>query len=198
MSAQPVTIALLAGVVSSIGPCAAPRYLAMLALVEPASGSVRHASVVRFALGTLCGYLALGVGGASLLWVLHDQRVIEWALAISFVIGGLALAADRHCDHRVGALNGFVPGFGSSLIASPCCTPAVLATAAAMESGVWAISALVSLAAFAIGHIAPVIIAGTTLRASTRLAAADRLRGVVPTIAGGCAVALGIYYGLAA
>ncbi len=113
-SALAYPLVLGAGVVTSVGPCAAPRYVAVAALAHAARAP--WTIVAAFASGLVAAYVALGalasgVGTATSalgsLW--SASSYVYGALATALLAGGVftllrasGTAAPDRCDHRTG------------------------------------------------------------------------------------------------
>jgi cytochrome c-type biogenesis protein len=193
----------LAGIASGIGPCAAPRALALTALVHGSRRPLRTGAA--FVAGVLCAYAAIALA-AHTLAPYAGSRVAYACAAIFFLLGGgwtLARAAHARCAAhapdtvRVRSDGGaLLLGASSALLASPCCTPALAAIAALGASGGG--SAIGPVLAFACGHAFPSVVAAC---AATRCASLLRaaLTAQAPAIvAGTLALALACYYAVLA
>ena len=199
----------VAGAVTSVGPCAAPRYVALAALVNVSRKPKRIIAV--FVAGLVGAYVALGAAAGALgaLWTV--SRFVYAALAVALTVAGLVMllrggaAPHEHGNvhtHDNGArasLGGtFLLGASSAFVVSPCCTPVVAAiaglTTASGHTGV----GVALLAAFACGHALPIVSAGavgTRLVRVLRPVAASHASAVV---AGTLMLALAAYYGVLA
>lgn len=195
--------AFLAGLATSVGPCVAPRYLALAALVANSSGRARWLLVVCFVVGLLLCYGMLAMTASLIAALAALSRFVYFGLALCFLGVGLrTLAAPQTCAHR--GLAGTSPGSALmaggalGLVFSPCCTPVVgLMASIAITPGSFN-TALLAVFAFTIGHIAPLATVGVGLRIAERLAFGDILGASTGTIAGGLSLALACYYGLLA
>ena len=203
MNAFALTAAFTAGFATSVGPCMAPRYLALAALTAKSSGTARWIRVVLFAAGLLLCYTLLATAASLVTAALALSQQLYWALAVSFVGYGLRqLIVYHHCRHHdaKGASLGApaLCGTALGLVFSPCCTPVVPAIAgAAAASGSFG-SSLATVGAFALGHMAPLAAVGIGLTLPERLLPAGQLEDAAATTAGGLMIALGCYYGLLA
>ena len=206
-----------AGVVTSIGPCAAPRYVAVAALVNASQTPVRV--VVAFIAGLVGAYVVLGAG-VGLLGTLSNAAGIVYVV-LAAVLGAAGLFTllrgdgSRHdgvqhdCWHddgardrcgaarmRVGMGGTLLLGASSALVVSPCCTPLVAGIAGFnMTNGGHAVAGAALLATFACGHAMPVIAAGalgSRIALAIRRLAASHAPSVV---AGTLMLALAAYYG---
>jgi cytochrome c biogenesis protein CcdA len=195
-------MAFAAGAVTSVGPCVAPRYVALAAVVE--RNGRRVLAVVSFVAGLLLGYAALGFGLGIFAAIARHTAVLYALLATGLVASGIALlvrrpaAARHHVHHRASTTGMFALGAGSALIVSPCCTPIVAAIAGmGALDGRPAVTALF-LTTFALGHALPLLLFGATgSLVAGRFAGRDRA-GVTTAISGVLMLALGAYYGVLA
>lgn len=205
-----------AGIVTSIGPCAAPRYVAVAALAHAARAPWKI--VPAFAAGLVGAYVALGAaagavagapGAMGALW--SASPVIYGALAVALLAGGIATllraapAGDAHACGRHEARRGsrgtvstggaFLLGASSVLVVSPCCTPIVAGIAGLTIATSRMLDGVTLLAAFGCGHVVPVALAGALggrFAASVRRLAASQAPAIV---SGSLMLALAAYYG---
>ena len=198
-----VPIAMAAGTVTSIGPCVAPRYLALAVLIGDRRPLVPLAAFVA---GVVVAYVALGFGSSLVMLLFTHIAFADIILAVTLIaIGVRTLVQEPHlCSEskadrpRVRPSSAFTLGAASALVVSPCCTPMVVAFAGLGVLDRDPVIVAVYLAAFALGHAAPLALVGAFGAAST-----DRLRVASATaapsvIAGTLTIALGCYYGLLA
>jgi thiol:disulfide interchange protein DsbD len=194
-----------AGAVTSFGPCVAPRYVAIAAMLGDRRRTV---TIAAFVLGMLAAYTALGFG-AGLLWQLTGHASALYAvLAIALAGAGLVtLLRTPSCDHVHHAASNSAPhrlsgvfslGAASALVVSPCCTPVVAAVVGMTAGDANPLSRALLLGAFALGHAAPLFLAG-----SLGSIFAGRLRAwnaspAPAVVSGSLMLALGGYYGLLA
>jgi cytochrome c-type biogenesis protein len=192
-------IVMLAGFLTSIGPCVAPRYVALAALLERGR---RMRTTLIFVAGMLAAYAALGFGAGLLGELTHHASTLYLILATVLVGMGLRALTARpvctqtHDGHGARLSGAFSLGAASAFVVSPCCTPVVAAVLgmAAFDGDSWSRTTL--LAGFALGHAAPLLAAapGTSLldRIGSRWYA-----GAAPALVSGTLmIALGLYYGL--
>jgi thiol:disulfide interchange protein DsbD len=193
-----------AGMLTSIGPCVAPRYVALASIL---SGPRRAITIALFIAGIITVYMALGFGAGLLSAVTQNAARIDVALALILVAGGLVTLlrrSEHRCHdgaasvtpHRLSSI--FCLGAASALVISPCCTPIVAAVIAfpSLDPSPGARAAL--LGAFAFGHAVPLLALG-----STGALFAERLHrwtaSPAPAVVSGTLMlALGAYYGLLA
>lgn len=217
-SGSPLAIGLvfLAGTITSVGPCVAPRYVAIAAIVNGYRRPI--VPTAAFIAGLVCAFVALGFGAGLLGSTAASSTIIYGSLALGLLCGGLVTlvraaapqtraeccTADRHHapassprDSRT--LGGvFLLGAASAFVVSPCCTPVVatiVATSAAIGKPGFGMILLVS---FALGHALPLFFAGSIGSIVQRL-----MRGRVPAqasaiVAGTLMLALAAYYGILA
>jgi cytochrome c biogenesis protein CcdA len=211
-----------AGIVTSAGPCAAPRYVAVAALAHAARAPWR--TVAAFTAGLVAAYVALGAaagavgtaaGALGALW--SASTVIYALLAAVLLAGGIATLlragaqspgdACAHagtvrdtrdaCRARGSASLGgaFLLGASSVVVVSPCCTPVVAAIAGLTLANDRAAEGVGLLAAFAFGHAVPVACIGALgdrFAGALRRLAASQAPAIV---SGSLMLALAAYYG---
>jgi cytochrome c-type biogenesis protein len=227
-SALAYPLVFAAGLATSIGPCAAPRYVAVAAL---AHGARRPWAVMAaFASGVVGAYVALGLG-AGMLGALWSASSTTYAvLAIALAAGGVVTllrtgsarcphnadahrAGNHHTAHhadghstvaiakagpRTSAGGTFLLGAASAVVVSPCCTPVLAAIGAATMASGPAANGAALLGAFACGHVIPILLAGAL---GTHLSSMLRrwADSQAPAIvAGSLMLALAAYYGVLA
>jgi cytochrome c biogenesis protein CcdA len=205
--AKTEAMALLAGVVTSFGPCAAPRLMAIAALVGGARRWRRVALVGAFAGGLCACYVLLGLaGGAIGMLAAYSSWVYATVSAAAIVLGVRTIAkdaAENHCTgHSLASRGGcapgavFLAGCGFVGIASPCCGPLAAAlTGAGVAAGNWPAAALM-LGAFAAGHALPLVVLGNLWVRLQDLVSRRWPAGAAATVGGTLMLALGAYYGL--
>ncbi|HEV2643712.1 MAG TPA: cytochrome c biogenesis protein CcdA [Candidatus Elarobacter sp.] len=199
----------MAGVVTSIGPCAAPRYVALAAIANTSHRPRR--TIAAFVTGLVGAYVMLGVaaGAVGALW--SASAPIYVALAVVIAVAGIATlvrgdgSSHAHGDdaaHPPGAgasLGGaFLLGASSAFVVSPCCTPIVAGIAGLTTAGGHTGTGVALLAAFACGHALPIASAGVLgarVAHVLRHVAASHAPAVV---AGTLMLALAAYYGVLA
>ena len=196
----------LAGLVTSIGPCVAPRYIALASIVN---GPRREMTVLAFVAGIVTVYTAIGCGAGLLATVMQNASAIDIVLAVALAAGGLVTLLRRsQCrlhEHEETPpvaprrLSGvFSLGAASALVISPCCTPIVAAVVAfpSLDPAPWSRAAL--LGVFALGHAAPLVVLGC---AGSLIGGPIRRWNAGPApavISGTLMLALGAYYGVLA
>ena len=206
-----VGLVFLAGVLTSIGPCIAPRYIAIAAIVNSDRRPI--VPTLAFVLGLISAFVALGfvAGLLGALWSLSNAIYV--VLAIGLIGGGCLMlvravpnrtavhactahGAPRDAHRSLGAI--FLLGATSALVISPCCTPivaAVVATSTAIGKPLVGVGLLFS---FAAGHSLPLFFAGN-IGALVQRMIPHYVTAQAPAIIGAVLMlALGIYYGVLA
>ncbi len=151
----------LAGLVTSLGPCAAPRYVAVAALANATSRPGRI--IALFVAGLVAAYVCLGSAASALVQLRVWSTYVYVALAVALALGGTFTllrgdgSAHAHgASRRVGSGGGaFLLGASSALVISPCCTPVIagIAGLTVVSGRPW--DGILLLAAFGLGHAAP-------------------------------------------
>lgn len=192
----------LTGVISSCGPCVAPRFVAISACASEASRP--RAAVLAFVTGLVCAYASFGFA-ASLFAGLHSlSSLVYGAVALALAAGGLVTIT--HATHggerettkrRPQTLGGlFLLGGSFAFVVSPCCTP-LLATILAYTSLVGDRTyGATMLAAFALGHSTPLIAYGVLGLKGGEALRRIALGQAVSTVNGALMLALAGYYAL--
>jgi thiol:disulfide interchange protein DsbD len=192
----------LAGLVTSLGPCVAPRYVALATLL---GGKRRVAPIAAFVAGIVTVYAALGLGVGLLAVVTQHASLLDSVLAFALISSGLVtLLRPPVCDHvraaattRTHRLSGiFTLGAASGLVVSPCCTPMLAAVAAFPALDVPPFTRGTLLAVFALGHSAPLLATGLTGAALARRVQRWSAAPAAGVVSGTLLIALGAYYGV--
>jgi thioredoxin:protein disulfide reductase len=216
-SALAYPLVLSAGVVTSVGPCAAPRYVAVAALAQATRAPWKI--VAAFAAGLVAAYVALGAlasavgtAGSALGSLWSASSYVYGALATALLAGGVFTlirasdpATSRPCEHGTASSRGaasaggvFLLGASSVLVVSPCCTPVVAGIAGLTLATGRAFNGVALLAVFACGHAVPVAFAGALgdrFASVLRRLAASQAPAIV---SGALMIALAAYYGVLA
>lgn len=155
----------LAGAVSSIGPCVAPRFIALAGL---SAGKTRRQTVslaLSFVAGLTATYAAFGAVSSLLGRAAELSTYTYIAVAIALAAGGCVTLwrGQNECVHlhghaAGGSLGGaLLLGASFALVVSPCCTPLVFGILAYTSVGAGAGYGSALLACFALGHALPVL-----------------------------------------
>lgn len=192
--------AFAAGLVTSCGPCVAPRYVALAALLDDRA---RARTIATFVAGMLLVYALLGFGFGVLGLVTGQASLLYVVLSAALLAGGVrtllaadCCIADGRPARKLRTSGAFSLGAASALVVSPCCTPVVAAVAGFAGGESAAGTRVLLLAAFALGHAAP-LFAAVPLGAvvDRRLPFWNRGPGSA-IVSGALLIALGGYYGL--
>jgi cytochrome c biogenesis protein CcdA len=191
MLALTMGAAFAAGAATSIGPCAAPRYLALAALTANARGWSRWLRVGLFALGLMLCYAVLAQTAGAVRGLIQWSAYVYAALAVLSLFFGLrALVLAPRCAHGASHGAALLAGGAMGLVISPCCSPVIIMAASiATADSLW--GTLIAAAAFALGHVAPLATLTIGLRD-------DRFAPAARVVAGGLSIALAGYYGILA
>lgn len=190
-----------AGILSSIGPCMAPRMIAVSAIIVQAKRRNAAASAGAFAAGLVFAYASFGAAAAVLARAVQSSTALYAALAVALGAGGILTLcqASHRCERRsevrtknLAAI--FLLGSSFALVVSPCCTPVVLGILAygSTYSHPWTVCLL--LAAFAAGHTLVLFSAGLGGRALANLIRAHALQEAATLVSGTLMLALAGYY----
>ncbi len=194
-------LAALAGAASSIGPCVAPRYLALAALIGEGRPLV---PVAAFTGGIVIVTVAIGAGAGVVAMLVAHVAAIDALVAIALIAFGIAtVVREPHACHAERAparraSGAFALGAASAFVISPCCTPLIVAFAGLGAFDRDPLFAAAYLAAFALGHAAPLLCAGIVGHALATPLRALAATAAPAVVSGALTIALGCYYGLLA
>jgi cytochrome c biogenesis protein CcdA len=205
-----IPIALLAGAATSVGPCAASRFLA----VGSYAARSRRPSLVAgaFVAGLVAAHVPIGI----LAWALRDvflsigsfTTAVNVALGAAFVVFGvLAIARARAQEHTHAAPTAVEPrslaavfalGAAFALARGPGCTPPIGAIQFLTTFAGKPVLGTFLLCVFAAGHAVPIFVLGPI--AKTLRSVSDRLSigQLVSVASGSVMVWLGAVYALCA
>jgi cytochrome c-type biogenesis protein len=209
-----VLLVFLAGAVTSVGPCIAPRYIAIAALVN---GDRRPlAATTAFVLGLVGAFVSFGfiAGLLGTLWTLSGALylILSATLITAGCVTLVRAAPHRHgesCAHTPAAVTAeplaprslgaiFLLGASSALVVSPCCTPIVAAIVGTSSAiGKPAIGALL-LFCYAAGHALPLFFAGSIGTVLVRVLPRGLPHQATGIVSAVLMLALGMYYGVLA
>ncbi len=198
----------VAGAVTSVGPCVAPRYVTIAVMARgdrrPLVPTVAFLAGLIVAFGLL-GYVA-GLLGTLWMWSTPMYVVLGAGLFVGGCISLVravphdaacaATSRPRNESRSLGAC--FLLGVGNACIVSPCCTPIVAAALATSTAIGDPRTGMLLLSSFAAGHALPLLFAGS-LAGCAKRQITRRLNAQVPAIVGAVLMlALGLYYGMLA
>lgn len=189
-----------AGLLTSVGPCIAPRYVAVAALAQAARRP--WIVVAAFVAGLAAAYVTLGLAAGALGVVWSTSRWVYLALAAILALTGIAtlLRDERRHDHAgasrlPGSVGGtFLLGASSAFVVSPCCTP-VVAGIAGLTVGARPLDGALLLLAFACGHAVPLVGAAALGRRVSALLSRLAASQAPSIVASTLMLALASYYG---
>jgi cytochrome c biogenesis protein CcdA len=196
-------VVFLAGVISSLGPCASPRLVALSALAVRA----RRPWLVglAFILGTLGTYATLGVAGSLVADLVGIATWVYGGIAVAGIVGGIVTIAgagwhsheEPPVDTRRDAVSAaLLAGMGFALMVSPCCTPilGVIIGYTSLRGDV--VYGCAMLVVFGLGHAAPLIAMLGGGRGLTERLWSSRFAQSAQVFAGTFMLGLGAYYAL--
>lgn len=199
MSASLAIAAFVGGLAGSVGPCAAPRFLAAATLCAGATGARRSFIIAAFAGGLSVSYVLVCTASGALARLSAYSSYTYALLGAACIAAGIAtLYGTHHCRARALSSRSYGAAFLSGSvfagISSPCCGPiAVVAGIGAPGNA----SSLVIPAAFALGHALP--LAGLALGSEKLVRFVHAWPAyATQTVAGALAIAMGGYYCLLA
>ena len=192
-------LSLLAGAATSIGPCAAPRYVALASLMS-ASRSSSTWRVAAFIAGVLSGSATLVLASRSIVIAASSSSLTYLCLACSFFALGIwvAVQPDHRCNRAPFSMGASLfLGAATTVLVSPCCTPVFIALGAIGASSTSPWFALGAAVSFSAGHLAGLFVSIVLAR---RISPRLKIQlGTAPqTVSAGLMVALGCYYAVLA
>jgi cytochrome c-type biogenesis protein len=165
-------LAFSAGALSSLGPCVAPRLLAVVSCVGAKPARQARIVVAAFLAGLIAAYASFGMIGSLLGRLVDISRWTYDAVALALLVGGIVTLIqaepDAHGACRAHAAQEQQPSLGGvfllgasfAFVIAPCCTPLVATIVAyAGDVGDPFYGASI-LALFALGHGLPLAVAG--------------------------------------
>jgi cytochrome c biogenesis protein CcdA len=205
---QALLSALGFGFLSGLGPCAAPRLLALTGFTHRENAKNAALLTGAFILGTAAVYAAIGYASSIAARLLDISPYLYAAVAVALGIAGIK--ALMHDNHTCGDAHerssppsigsAFLFGGASASVASPCCTPLLFAMLASASQTDRPQTTVLLLASFAIGSTVPsVALAAFASRVMSQwkdgLHTHARSFGVVHA---GLLLGIGAYYGILA
>lgn len=191
-----------AGALSSLGPCVAPRYIAVAALSQRDRAFTRTA--FAFTAGLIAAYALLGFGVGYLATLNAHAGILYAVLAFVLVAAGIVVLIRPPHGHatespqRVRTSATFLLGAASALVISPCCTPIIAAVAAFGAAERDPMLAAGFLATFACGHALPLILLSAGGSCGARRLERLQLGPAWHVVSATLLLALGGYYGILA
>lgn len=200
-------LAFVVGVVTSAGPCVAPKIASVVGMSADATGRRRLAVGIFFACGLACAYALITVSASAFLRINAESRWIYLLLSGILVwqgIRAIVRTGIHDCSPplrsggsiRPSLCRALIAGASYAFVLSPCCTP-FIASVAGIATSLRPLYAAAIAAAYGFGHAAPVL-AGSLLASHAWESLAGRMRGPLAVIGGGTMLALGGYYAILA
>jgi cytochrome c-type biogenesis protein len=189
-----------AGVAASVGPCVAPRFVAVAALAG-SPGVARWKAVAAFAAGLCASYVAIGLAAGFAGRIAAISAHVYALLALVLLGFGLnaLLREPKTCAHdgpKVHSLGGAcLLGMSFAFVTSPCCTPAIVVLGSLAANGPSPALGAALIGAYAAGHALPLVAAGLGRQWMGKRLDTPPLRSAMQTIAGALMLALAGYYG---
>jgi cytochrome c biogenesis protein CcdA len=199
-------VALQAGALAGLGPCGLSRAFLLRALLKRLPDRERRIHALAFGAGLIAGYLACGAMFVAAATVIATSPAAYGAAALICMVAGAHAAWQagkphlRECEPQKASASAgatFAAGAASTLVGSPCCGPLSAALAGGVFSGLSSRDSHVLIAAYAIGHVGPVlgvIVAGDRAEGLLRIVP----QRVSQAITGGVLFGLGGYYAISA
>lgn len=196
-------VAFAAGLATSLGPCVAPRFVAVVGLAAASPRRERGQRLAAFACGLCGGYVLLVTSAALIARLAAWSSQIDVVLAGAFAVAAIHAARERpgHACERPPAgsrAKSFAIGVSLALIGSPCCAPIVMFLAGSASLTAGAPQLALAGAAFAAGHVMPVVFAGACAGEFARRLHHPVLAHARATVVAGLFLGLSAYYGLMA
>lgn len=202
-------LVLLAGVITSIGPCNMSMVPIIVAHVAGKETTRRKSFAISmaFMLGTATTFMLLGIFIAMVGGIFGTSKsIIYYLVAAVCIIIGLNLVGILRLNinfggnllNRTGKLSGlggsYLLGMTMGLVGSQCGTPILLVILSlAFASGKWLYGASL-LFVYALGRGVPVVLAGTFTGILTRMQAFAALNQVMEKVAGFIIILVGSYF----
>ena len=202
-SPSALALVLAAGVVSSFGPCAAPRFVAMAGLAADCTVTQGRRVSMAFVAGLAAAYASFGVFASSIGRITDLSPYIYGAVALGLACAGIAtlLRQPSGCVGHAPLVSAnaslgrsFLFGASFAFVISPCCTPiviAILAYCTNIHSVAYAASLL---GFFAVGHALPMFILSGSIGAISGFARRRHLDEPLKIVGGTLMLALSGYY----
>jgi cytochrome c biogenesis protein CcdA len=197
-------LAYAAGIVTSAGPCLAPKIASVVGMSIGETQRRRAAVGVAFACGLSCAYALIALSASAFVRLSAASMWVYLSLSAMLILQGVRAIVCRtthECSqtsptgaNRPSFCQALIAGAAYAFVLSPCCTP-IIASVAGIASSLAPMHAAGVAAAFGLGHATPVL-AGSSLLGWAPHSLAGR--EVLAVIGGGTMLALGCYYALLA
>ena len=195
-----------AGAATSLGPCVAPRLIAVAGIVSRAN---RHGAMMltsAFIVGLIATYASFGAVASLLTRATHFSSVIYLLVSAVLGVGGLITLwrVPSACEHAYQPVQlrsagpVFLLGCSFALVVSPCCTPLVVGIIAYSSSSGDPLYASALLSCFALGHALPVLLAGAGANGVVTMLRRFAVQEAAGTISAALMLGLAAYYAVLA
>lgn len=201
-SSGAAALAFVAGAASCVGPCVAPRFIAVTALASRESPHGAWKPVAAFLAGLIGTCASFGVLASLLAWTVSRASIVYSVAALTLAIcGAMTLMRDvtsahAACEQRAAAGAPFLLGASSALVLSPCCAPMVFGILAYTTAVGKPLYGCYLLACFAAGHALPLLGVALGARRLAAVFAEMRVRQAVNVVSGSLLLALAGFYGV--
>jgi cytochrome c biogenesis protein CcdA len=196
--------AVAGGALTGIGPCAAPRYVALTGVLAGSAGRERWIRIAAFVGGLCICTLALAAISGLIGAAARYSTPIYCALALALAYYGIrALVVSdrsgcRHSQMRSTSVGGaLLIGGSAAFVLSPCCAPVITGIALLTAMGSPHL-VLVVLSAFVLGHAAPLIVAGCGSAALLTFENRFPVKPPVTVVGAALMLAMSLYYAVLA
>jgi len=206
-SAYAAPLAFASGLVSSIGPCMAPRFLAIAGLAGGKPRAKGFTLVFSFISGIVLVYAAFGAASSLFREAARYSAWTYGVVALALAVGGtLALWRDDECGCRrpagffagAGAGAAFLLGASFALVVSPCCAPLVVGILAYTSASGDVLYSSFILACFALGHVLPILAAAFGVNGATAIFQRYTVRAGATVVSASLMLGLAGYYAVLA
>lgn len=195
-----------AGAASSVGPCVAPRFIAIAGLTAGQSRARAAALVGAFICGLCLVYASFGVVSSLLARAAQFSSWTYWTVAFALLVGGCITLwrEDTHCDHahasdrKSGIGAAFLLGGSFALVVSPCCTPLVIGIVTYASAAGNPAYASILLACFGLGHALPIAFAALGSSGATTVLTRLSARQAGSVVSATLMLGLAAYYAVLA
>ncbi|MDQ2864684.1 MAG: hypothetical protein M3R51_00515 [Candidatus Eremiobacteraeota bacterium] len=198
--------AFVSGIVTSIGPCVAPRFIAVIAIAGEARMKDRWLRIGAFIAGLVASSIGTALSLSLLLRLERNSTSIYCVLAVVLAACGLRVllsanesACEGHAAWRPSSIGGALLLGGSfGMLVSPCCTPIFVALAAVGSAANGAYFCVLLVLSFALGHAMPLLAAacgGQNIRHSFERTYA---RVPIAVVSGSLMLGIAAYYAVLA
>jgi cytochrome c biogenesis protein CcdA len=171
---QPVfgfVAAFLAGLISSLAPCTLTAIVLIVGFVGASKEKVKAlASTISFFLGLTVTFVILGAIAQGL-GFLFSGPIFKAILGLITFLMGLNIVGlikipmpsfSPKVERGTGAAGAFLLGIVTATVSAPCATPVLIAVLALASSSAQGTRGILLTTAYALGHWAPVLVAGIT------------------------------------